>query len=167
MRHYSTQKLLFFCALPFLLVSPCLLVPAQTASPALSAAQWQEDLRFLQKTVHEQFSFLFKKITAVAFDEQADEFHSNIPSMQSHEIKVGLSRIVSLFKYEHTQIPFDTVAGKVVLPVKLYHFEDGIFGLLSSEAGRSLCLSEHEPNVSIIDTREINSSTLWLNKSQL
>ena len=127
MRHYSKQKLLFFCALPFLLVSPCLLVPAQTASPALRAAQWQEDLRFLQKTVHEQYSFLFKKVSAVEFDEQVDEFHSNIPSMQPHEIKVGLSRIVSLFKYGHTQIPFDTVAGNAVLPVNWYHFEDGIF----------------------------------------
>ena len=41
----------------------CLIVSFAWTQSSLSAADWQADLRFLQKTVHEDYSFLFKKIT--------------------------------------------------------------------------------------------------------
>lgn len=97
------------------------------AQNTLTATAWQEDLRFLQKTVHKKYSFLFKKVTAAAFDAEVEKFHAAIPSMEAHEIKVGLTRMVSFFEYGHSQIPFSTIAKDAVLPVNLYHFEDGIF----------------------------------------
>ncbi len=97
------------------------------AQKALTAKEWQEDLRFLQKTVHNKYSFLFKKVTAASFDAEVEKFHADIPSLKPHEIKVGLTRMVSFFEYGHTQIPFYTIATNGVLPVNLYHFEDGIF----------------------------------------
>lgn len=97
------------------------------AQKTLTASDWQEDLRFLQKTVHDKYPFLFKKVTAEKFDSEVEKFHAEIPSLEPHEIKVGLTRMVSLFEYGHTQIPFSTVAKEAVLPVNLYHFEDGIF----------------------------------------
>jgi len=92
-----------------------------------TATEWQEDLRFLQKTIHKEYPFLFKKVKASAFDAAVEKLHAAIPSMQPHEIKVGLTRMVSFFEYGHTQIPFSTVAEDAVLPINLYHFEDGIF----------------------------------------
>ena len=94
---------------------------------SLTTAQWQEDLTYLKETVHKDYSFLFKKITAEKWDAAAAAFYDKIPTMQDHEVKVGLSRMVSLFKYGHTQVPFSTVASQGVLPVNLYHFEDGVF----------------------------------------
>ncbi|MFS4491834.1 tetratricopeptide repeat protein [Maribacter sp. 2308TA10-17] len=98
-----------------------------TAQKTLTAEEWQEDLRFLQKTIHKDYPFLFKKVKADAFDAEIDKLHAAIPSMEVHEIKVGLTRMVSFFEYGHTQIPFSTLAEEAVLAVNLYHFEDGIF----------------------------------------
>jgi len=40
----------------------CFIVILQSYSQTkLSVSDWQSDLRFLQNTVHENFSFLFKK----------------------------------------------------------------------------------------------------------
>lgn len=102
-------------------------VAESTAQEPLTAAEWQEDLRFLQKTIHKDFPFLFKKVTAKKFDAEVEKFYSAIPSMEAHEIKVGLTRMVSLFEYGHTQIPFSTIAADAVLPINLYHFEDGVY----------------------------------------
>ncbi|MFH6603908.1 hypothetical protein ACEZ3G_10505 [Maribacter algicola] len=93
----------------------------------LTAAQWQEDLRFLQKTVHADFPFLFKKVEKKVWDAEVENLYVEIPNLEEHEIRVGLSRIVSLFEYGHTQIPFSTIAKDGVLPINLYHFKDGIF----------------------------------------
>jgi len=97
------------------------------AQEALTAEEWQSDLKFLQKTIHHQYSFLFKKVTAASFDAEVEKLHAAIPTLATHEIKVGLTRMVSFFEYGHTQIPFSTIAHDGVLAVNLYHFEDGIF----------------------------------------
>jgi tetratricopeptide (TPR) repeat protein len=97
------------------------------AQENISAAQWQEDLRFLQKTIHKDYAFLFKKVTATSFDTAVEKFHAAIPSLETHEIKVGLARMVSFFEYGHTQIPFRTIVDDGVFAVNLYDFEDGIF----------------------------------------
>ncbi len=94
---------------------------------SLSTAQWQEDLRFLQKTVHSDFPFLFKKVKKEAWDAEVEKLSAQIPDLEEHEIKIGLTRMVSLFEYGHTQIPFSTVSEKGVLPINLYHFKDGIY----------------------------------------
>ncbi|GAA0871117.1 peptidase S41 [Gangjinia marincola] len=93
----------------------------------LSVLQWQEDLDYLQKTVHDKHHFLFKKISKVAWDNAVDSLKSNIPNLQPHEIKVSFARLVAMFEYGHTQIPYTKVAEEGVLPVNLYHFSDGIY----------------------------------------
>ncbi|TKD66046.1 hypothetical protein [Flavobacterium sp. ASW18X] len=94
---------------------------------SVSATQWQEDLSYLQYQVHTNFPFLFKKVTQENWDRAVDQLHQEIPNMEPHEIKVGFSRIISLFKYGHTQIPFSTLGKAGILPLNLYHFKDGVF----------------------------------------
>jgi len=97
------------------------------AQEKITTQQWQADLDYLQTTIHNEFPFLFKKITQEVWDELVADFRAEIPSFEDHEIKVGLTRMVSAFKYGHTQIWFSTLAKDAVLPVNLYHFKDGIF----------------------------------------
>ncbi|GAA4271556.1 hypothetical protein U6A24_13295 [Aquimarina gracilis] len=97
------------------------------AQETITDSQWQEDLKFLQKEVHNNFPFLFKKIKQEEWDAEVEKLHNQIPNLKEHEIKVGLSRIVSMFQYGHTQITFGTVAKYGVLPVNLYHFKDGVY----------------------------------------
>jgi tetratricopeptide (TPR) repeat protein len=110
-----------------LLLLNLLLFLQVSAQTQLSATQWQEDLRSLQKTIHKDYSFLFVKITKEEFDAEVETLHKEIPNLAEHEIRVGLARIVSLFKYGHTQIPFGTTAKSGILPINLYHFKDGIY----------------------------------------
>lgn len=90
--------------------------------------EWQEDLRFLQNTVNEQYPFLFKKVTSETFNTAVDEFHEAIPTLEKHEILVGFRRIVALFEYGHTVVGNrDGIMDFHKLPVNLYHFKDGVF----------------------------------------
>jgi len=98
------------------------------SSSALTAADWQSDLKFLQQTVHKDYSFLFKKVTAEQFDAAIDKLYKAIPNMQEDERMAGFARIVSLFKYGHTSIRFSESPVKYhVAPVNFYWFSDGIY----------------------------------------
>jgi len=100
-------------------------VPAQQK---ITSSQWQEDLRFLQNTIHKDYPFLFKKTTATAFDVSVEEFYKAIPQMQDHEILVGFAKIIGMFKYGHTRVGFSE--GPVAyhsLPINLYQFPDGLY----------------------------------------
>jgi len=114
------KKVLFFIAF--------LMVMMSYAQNNLTASQWQEDLKFLQETVHQDYSFLFKKTTAKDFDAAVEKLHSEIPKLQEHEIVVGFARIVSMFKYGHTDISFrhDPFTFSQ-LPFNLYHFNNGVY----------------------------------------
>ncbi len=110
-----------------LIVVSIILTNTTIAQEKLTSGQWQADLDYLQEQVHGEYPFLFKKINQEAWDKQVADLRAEIPTLAEHEIKVGLSRIVSAFEYGHTQIPFSTLAKDAVLPVNLYHFKDGIY----------------------------------------
>lgn len=89
-----------------LLILNLILMVQLSAQEPLSAEEWQEDLRFLQNTIHEDYSFLFVKTTEETFDTELERLYNEIPNLQEHEIVVGLSRLVALFKYGHTHVSF-------------------------------------------------------------
>ena len=91
-------------------------------------AQWQDDLRVLQQTVHEDYPFLFKKTTAEEFDAAVEKLYEDIPGMQDHEVLVGISRLIASFKYGHTRVGFsDSPVPLHFFPLSMYHFNDGIY----------------------------------------
>ncbi len=101
---------------------------SKMAIEKLTAADWQADLRFLQQTVHKDYSFLFKKVTAAAFDAEVEKLYKAIPVMKDHERVAGLARIVALFKYGHTDIGWRQSPIKYhVAPVNFYWFNDGMY----------------------------------------
>lgn len=112
-----------------LLLFVCSFFLQATAQSTLTAEQWQEDLKFLQNTVHSDYSFLFKKTTAADFDKAVDKLHNQIPKLQEHEIVVGLARLVSSFKYGHTVLGFryQQHIGFHQLPINMYEFNDGMY----------------------------------------
>lgn len=94
----------------------------------LTKTQWQEDLRFIQNTIHTDYSHLFVKTTKEIFDAEVETLYKDIPNLQEHEIIVGFSRIISLFKYGHTYISFHQDPFEFSqLPFNLYQFNDGIY----------------------------------------
>ncbi len=121
MKFSFTKTLVLFVVVCFTMVT------SLHSQEVISAEKYQEDLRYLQKTIHTNFPFLFKKITQEKWDTEVEKFYKEIPNLQTHEIKVGLARIVSLFEYGHTQITFGTIAEDQVLPINLYKFSDGVY----------------------------------------
>jgi len=97
------------------------------AQKILTNQQWQEDLAFLQETVHKDHSFLFKKVSAADFDAEVAKLKAAIPTMADHEVMVGLQRIVSLFKYGHTDMGFKGAIPYHKLPINLYDYKDGMY----------------------------------------
>lgn len=94
----------------------------------LTAADWQSDLRFLQNTVHTDYSFLFKKVTAEEFDAAAEKLYKAIPAMQDDERVAGFGRLVAMFKYGHTSLGWRNSPFMYhVAPVNFYWFNDGIY----------------------------------------
>ena len=89
------KALLFYC---------CFFTLHLSAQDTLSSYHWQEDLRFLTETVHDEYDFLFKKVEKSQFDSAVQKLFAEIPHLESHEVIVGLARIVALFQYGHTSI---------------------------------------------------------------
>lgn len=97
-----------------------------------SAEKWQEDLQFLQQTVHKDYNFLFKKVSQQDFDAAVKNLYSEIPSMEEHEIIVGFAKIVSLFGYGHTSLWLYPRGKHGVfnfhrVPFNMMAFSDGIY----------------------------------------
>lgn len=98
-----------------------------TAQNTTSTEEWQMDVRYLQSTIHDEFPFLFKKVSAETFDKEIEALYQELPSLEAHEIPVAFSRIISLFGYGHSHIPFSTITNGTILPINLYHFSDGVY----------------------------------------
>ncbi len=106
----------------FLVLGPCLL------AQELTAEQWQEDLDYLQKTIHNEYPFLFKKISASDFDGEVGDLRASIPELEDHEVMVGLARLVASFEYGHTVLGYWEEKIPIhELPIVLYQYDDGIY----------------------------------------
>jgi hypothetical protein len=124
---------LFFCSLA-MQVSPHA-QPGHAVSKTnagsvkmFTVSDWQADLRFLQHTVNKDYPFLFKNISAEAFNAAADSLYAAFTSMQDHQRLAGLARLVASFKYGHTDIGWRESPVKYhVVPINFYWFSDGLY----------------------------------------
>jgi tetratricopeptide (TPR) repeat protein len=99
-----------------------------SAQEKLTTKQWQDDLRFFQNTVHKDYSHLFVKTTKDVFNNEVESLYKDIPNLTQHEIVVGFSRLVSLFKYGHSYVSFNQkLYNFSKLPFNLHQFNDGIY----------------------------------------
>ena len=118
---------------PYLILIIIFLVCAKlTAQEALTSEEWREDLLYLQQKIHLDYHSLFRKISKEDFDQQVSLLYEKIPDLESHEIKVHLSELVSLFGYGHTSLGLNswdiTPTLKFhQLPINFYWFSDGVF----------------------------------------
>lgn len=111
-----------------LIIFNLLLFSQLWSQETLTRAQWQEDLRFIQNIIHKDYSFLFVKTTKEDFNAEVETLYNDIPNLEEHEIIVGISRLISLFKYGHTHVSFHQKPFEFSqFPFNLYEFNDGIY----------------------------------------
>ena len=140
-----------------LLALSCFVVLAQPrAQTPPSATDWQTDLRFLQRTVHDDYPFLFKKITVAQFDAAVERLHGQIPELRPHQVVAGLGRLVASFGYGHTDLAWASSPVKFqIVPMNLYQFSDGIWveGAhhdCADALGAQLLSVEHKPVAEVL-----------------
>jgi hypothetical protein len=114
-----------FCVLAFafasLAQSPTKLTPAEVAN-------WRADLKFLAGQLPRTHKNAFHSVSQEKFAAAVSDLDSRIPSMQRHEVVVGIFRLVALIGDGHTHInPFQPNVQFRTYPLKLYAFSDGIF----------------------------------------
>lgn len=82
----------------------------------------------MQQTINDNYAFLFVKTTKELFNGEVEKLHKAIPNLKDHEIIVGISRLLALFKYGHTNVSFNQKSFQFAqFPFNLYAFNDGIY----------------------------------------
>jgi hypothetical protein len=96
---------------------------------ALTAEQWQADLKFLMQSLEKTHTNMYHATSRASFDSAVRDLDQRIPSLQRHEIIAGMMRIVAMVGDGHTNIypTRDAAIGFHTLPVALYLFKDGMF----------------------------------------
>jgi tetratricopeptide (TPR) repeat protein len=130
-----TFKTAALAALSLGLAAPAVAQPA-AAPPAaavarapLTAEQWREDLRFMAAEMERRHRNLYHSVSRQTFAAAVADLHARIPSLQRHEIIVGMMRIAAMVGDGHTNVsPLkDSSFGFRSLPLRLYLFEEGLY----------------------------------------
>lgn len=100
---------------------------AGTSIAQPTAAQWQEDVRFLQSALERQHPNPYRRNKKEAFDAAARRLIDAIPQLSQDEISVGLMRLIALVQDGHTGLMPPGIFQKPVFPVRMYSFEDGLY----------------------------------------
>ena len=104
-------------------------------SQSIDKKLWQDDLRYLQSTIHTKYSNLFYNVTPHQFDSTKERTIKEIPSMEDYQFQVAVGKIMAMFRIGHTQAgylfqPFHTATGEKLfpsIPIEFYMFSDGFF----------------------------------------
>jgi len=111
------------------IISCCLWAGTQ----AQTATDWQQDLRWLQQTVHTKYSNLFYNIPVADWDKAVDALYADIPRLNNNQVLAGFIQLVALFHIGHTQMNTFRLHGSnsgMLLhryPFQLYWFSDGLY----------------------------------------
>ena len=118
--------------LPVILI---LVVVMPSHSQSIDKKLWQDDLRYLQSTIHTKYSNLFYNVTPHQFDSTIERTIKEIPSMEDYQFQVAVGKIMAMFRIGHTQAgylfqPFHSATGEKLfpsIPIEFYLFSDGFF----------------------------------------
>jgi hypothetical protein len=88
--------------------------------PALTSAEWREDLRFFERELAKRHKNLFHTLTEPEFHRLVARLDSAIPSLQPHQIIVRLKQITAAVGDGHTGVHLPPYFK--VYPIALYWF---------------------------------------------
>jgi hypothetical protein len=132
----------------FIFLCFCLVVLSMTrpvfSARVLDDSQWKKDLTFLADKISHNHRHPFDRVPEKAFWKAVEELDQQIPSLEDHEIIVGMARLASLIRDGHTRLtlPLGSQAGLKqshtqiqapdeaflfhILPIEFYLFSDGL-----------------------------------------
>jgi len=98
---------------------PCVAQKADQA-PALTKGQWREDLRFFARELPKRHKNLYHTTSREQFERAVAELDAAIPSLQDHQIIVGMIRIAASVGDGHTAVHLPAYFKRY--PIRLYWF---------------------------------------------
>lgn len=105
---------------PSLLIS--LALPLAAQEPALTPAQWREDLAYFARELPRRHKNLFHAVTRDTFDARVARLDRDIPSLEPHQIVVRLRQISAAVGDGHTGVHIPRWFR--IYPLTVYWFGD-------------------------------------------
>lgn len=84
---------------------------ADTPAATLTKEQWRQDLQHLARELPRRHKNAFHAVTREQFLRAVAALDAAIPSLQDHEIRLGLQRIVAMVGDAHTALASSGWAG--------------------------------------------------------
>jgi hypothetical protein len=81
-----------------------LLISSTVIAQELTPDQWRQDLNYLAKELPKRHKNAFHTVTRERFDAAVHELDLAIPNLQSHEVVVGMMRLVAMVGDAHTEL---------------------------------------------------------------
>lgn len=98
--------------------------PDVTRATALTREQWRQDLQYLAKELPRRHKNAFHTVSKDQLERAVAAFDAAIPSLEEHEILVGLRRIVAMIDDAHTALAPPENFHRY--PLTLYRFGDDV-----------------------------------------
>lgn len=93
---------------------------SQANTKSLTKEQWKKDLQYLAKELPRRHKNAFHRVSKEQFERAVAELDAAIPSLEEHEILVGLRRIVAMVGDAHTALAPAQTFNRY--PLTLYRF---------------------------------------------
>jgi len=119
-------------AAALLAVALWIAIPAPASAgetPALTAAQWREDLKFAMQKIRDVHPMPYRRIKADSLELAIRNLDRIIPELSDDQVVTGLMRLVSKIQDGQTMIqPWESkLAGGSFYPLRFHQFSDGLF----------------------------------------
>jgi hypothetical protein len=98
--------------------------PNATHPTVLTKEQWRQDLHYLAKELPSRHKNAFHTVSKEQFERAVAAFDAAIPSLEDHQILVGLRRIIAMIGDAHTALDPDENLHRY--PLTLYRFGDDL-----------------------------------------
>ncbi len=98
----------------------------QTSAVTTVAEKWREDLKYMATELPRRHKNAFHSVSRAEFNRAVAELNRAIPSLQDHEIILGLRRILALIGDGHTNI-YGWESSFHGYPFRFYRFSDGYY----------------------------------------
>ncbi|MCP4896783.1 MAG: hypothetical protein GY906_07370 [bacterium] len=117
---------------------------AAGCSREVTTADWQQDLRTLEKQLAERHVDLYHQVSAEEFAAAVDDLHERLPALTPPEILVGMAQVVAMVGDGHTSFyPGNQKRWWFgFYPARFYWFEDG-FHLIAATPENAHLFGKH------------------------
>jgi hypothetical protein len=113
----------FILVLSFFSLLSC--AQSQKTNPPITAAQWQEDIRYFKEQLVKRHKNAFHHVSKEEFENDIERLYNDVPSLKDYQVIVRLLQITAKVGDGHTAVHLPGTFKRY--PVALNWFEDNLY----------------------------------------